>query len=211
MEPTPADRYDELLQRIGATLETGRARAIQAVHAHNLETYWRVGRQIVEFEQGGKARAEYGAGLIPRLAKDLALRHGRGFSLSNVKAMRKFYLAYPKGQTPSGLLSWSHVVELLKIDDPLERGFYEKQMALERWGVREARSHANHGRPHSTPGTRRSRARKTRPSGSSESRRTGGRSGIPCPIWPLNRLALTRPDLRAGRDDFLPESVVSPQ
>lgn len=108
MELTPANDYDELVQQIGTTLETGRARAIQAVYTHNLETYWRVGRHIVEFERGGQARADYGAGLMPRLARDLTLRHGRGFSLSNVKAMRQFYLAYPKSQTPSGLLSWSH-------------------------------------------------------------------------------------------------------
>lgn len=145
MELTPADQYDELLRRIGSTLETGRAQAIQAIHAHNLETYWRVGRHIVEFEQGGKAKAEYGASLISRLAKDLSLQHGRGFSRSNVFNMRQFYLAYPKVQTPSGLLSWSHVVELLKIDDPLERGFYEKQMTLERWGVRELKRQKESG------------------------------------------------------------------
>ncbi len=57
MELTPANTYDELLRQIGTTLETGRAQAIQAVYAHNLETYWRVGRHIVEFEQGGKAKA----------------------------------------------------------------------------------------------------------------------------------------------------------
>jgi hypothetical protein len=102
-----------------------------------METYWQVGQQIVEFEQGGQAKAEYGAGLISRLAKDLTLRHGRGFSRSNLKGMRQFYLAYPKSQTLSGFLSWSHVLELLKIDDPLERGFYEQQMLVENWSVRE--------------------------------------------------------------------------
>ncbi|APW58606.1 PDDEXK nuclease domain-containing protein [Paludisphaera borealis] len=145
MELTPANLYDELLQLIGTTLETGRKQAIQAVYAHNLETYWRIGRHVVEFEQGGKAKADYGAGLILRLAKNLSLRHGRGFSLSNVKAMRQFYVAYPKSQTPSGLLSWSHVVELLKMDDPLERAFYEKQMVLERWGVRELKRQRESG------------------------------------------------------------------
>lgn len=137
--------YDRLLSQIGSTLTQGRGRAIQAVNVHLMETYWRVGQHIVEFEQGGHAKAEYGAGLIPRLAKDLTFQHGKGFSRSNIKAMRQFYLAYPKSQTLSGFLSWSHIIELLKIDDPLERGFYEKQMVAENWSVRELKRQKNSG------------------------------------------------------------------
>lgn len=137
--------YDRLLSQIGLTLTQGRGRAIQAVNVHLMETYWRVGQHIVEFEQGGHAKAEYGAGLIPRLAKDLTFQHGKGFSRSNIKAMRQFYLAYPKSQTLSGFLSWSHIIELLKIDDPLERGFYEKQMVAENWSVRELKRQKNSG------------------------------------------------------------------
>jgi hypothetical protein len=101
--------------------------AVQAVNVHITQTYWQVGRHIVEFEQGGKARAEYGKALINRLAADLGLRHGKGFSRSNLIRIRQFFLAYPKGAPASHLLSWSHWVELLKLDDPLERGFYEQQ------------------------------------------------------------------------------------
>ena len=137
MELTPATQYDCLLQQISATLTTGRTQAIRAASVHLIETYWRIGQHVVEFEQGGQAKAAYGAGLIRRLAKDLTLHHGKGCDRSNLIRMRQFYLAYPKGATPSHLLSWSHVVELLKIDDPLERGFYEKQMLAERWSVRE--------------------------------------------------------------------------
>ena len=137
--------YDQLLSKIGAAIAKGRGRAIQAVNAQLLETYWQVGQFIVEFEQGGQARAEYGARLIPRLSSDLTLRHGNGFSRSNLKSMRQFYLAYPKSQTLSGLLSWSHVVELLKIDDPLERSFYEKQMVAENWSVRELKRQKDSG------------------------------------------------------------------
>jgi hypothetical protein len=132
MDITTIPDYDGLLQRIVAVYDAGRVRAVQAVNVQLLETYWHVGRHIVEFEQGGQARAEYGASLISRLAKDLRIRQGKGFDRSNLIRMRQFYLAYPKGATPSHLLSWSHVVELLKIDDPLERGFYEKQMLAER-------------------------------------------------------------------------------
>ena len=137
MELIPTANYDQLLHVISATLRTGQSHAVRAANAHLVETYWRIGQHIVEFEQGGQSKAEYGAGLMTRLAQDLRHRHGKGFSRSNVFFMRQFYVAYQKVQTLSGLLSWSHVVELLKIDDPLERGFYEKQMIAENWSVRE--------------------------------------------------------------------------
>ena len=74
-------------------------------------------------------RADYGKALIANLVRDLGLRHGKGFSRANVIYMRLFYQRYPDGaisQTLSDLLSWSHIVEPLKIEDPLERGFYEQ-------------------------------------------------------------------------------------
>jgi predicted nuclease of restriction endonuclease-like (RecB) superfamily len=129
--------YQHLLQKISEVYSSGQIRATQAVNAHITETYWQVGRDIVEFEQGGSTRAEYGKRLVATLASDLTLRHGRGFSRSNVMMMRAFYLAFPKVQTLSGQLSWSHYVELLSIDDGLERGFYEKQAIAEKWSVKE--------------------------------------------------------------------------
>ncbi|HEY5463043.1 MAG TPA: PDDEXK nuclease domain-containing protein [Hanamia sp.] len=133
----PQPEYQQLLGKISATYTTGQIKATQTVNTQLLETYWQIGRHIVEFEQGGNIRAEYGKALISNLAKDLSLLHGKGFSASNVKRFRQFYLAYPIGATVSHQLSWSHVIEFLKIDDPLERGFYEKQTQLEKWNVRE--------------------------------------------------------------------------
>ena len=129
--------YLALLQNISDTYTQGRIRAVQAVNSHITQTYWQVGRQIVEFEQGGKARAEYGKALINKLASDLTLRHGKGFSRSNLVYMRLLYQRYPISQKPSHLLSWSHYVELLKMDDPLERSFYEQQAISEKWSVPE--------------------------------------------------------------------------
>ncbi len=129
--------YRNLLEQISDTYTQGRTRAMQAVNAHITETNWQVGRYIIEFEQGGKVRADYGTALLASLSKDLTLRHGKGFSRSNLIRIRQFYLAYPIGATASHQLSWSHIVELLKIDDPLERGFYEQQTIRERWSVRE--------------------------------------------------------------------------
>jgi predicted nuclease of restriction endonuclease-like (RecB) superfamily len=135
--------YQELLNRITEVYTTGQVRAHQAVNVCMTETYWQIGYDIVEFEQGGKVRAAYGKGLLTSLSRDLTLRHGRGFSRSTVIRIRQFYLAYPKGATMSHLLSWSHVVELLKIDDPLERSFYEQQAIREKWAVRELQRQKN--------------------------------------------------------------------
>jgi predicted nuclease of restriction endonuclease-like (RecB) superfamily len=132
--------YQQLLGQIAHDYQQGQVRAVQAVNTQLIETYWQVGQRIVEFEQNGKERAAYGAALINQLASDLTLRFGKGFSRSNLIRIRQFYLAYPdfqKGATASHLLTWSHIVELLKIDDPLERSFYEQQSIKERWTVRE--------------------------------------------------------------------------
>lgn len=136
-ELTTDTSYQSLLRKISEDYATGQARAAQAVNVHITETYWQIGRDIVEFEQQGSARAVYGKGLLDRLSRDLTLRHGKGFSRSNVVRIRQFYLAYPKGAKASHLLSWSHYVELLKLDDELERGFYEQQSVREKWSVPE--------------------------------------------------------------------------
>ena len=133
----PEPDYQLLIVKISDIYVSGQVRATQAVNIQLLETYWQIGQHIVEFEQGGNTKAAYGKALISTLAKDLSLLHGKGFSTSNVKRFRQFYLAYPIGATVSHQLSWSHVVEFLKIDDPLERNFYEKQTQLENWKVRE--------------------------------------------------------------------------
>ena len=137
MELTDNAQYSQLLAKIDATASRGKAQAMQAVNRELLTTYWQIGQHIVEFEQAGQVRADYGKALLEQLARDLSLRHGRGFSRSNLIRIRQFYLCYQKGATLSHQLSWSHFVELLKIDDPLERGFYEKQAIAERWSVRE--------------------------------------------------------------------------
>lgn len=131
------NEYNKLVSLISETYLKGREVAVYAVNRQIIETYWKVGEHIIEFEQNGKQRAKYGSKLLQQLTQDLALLHGKGFSLSNLKRMRQFYLEYPKGATLSHLLSWSHYVELLKIEDSLERSFYEKQALSENWSIRE--------------------------------------------------------------------------
>jgi hypothetical protein len=131
------DNYKRLLNQISNIYLQGQKKASIAVNTNLVNTYWHIEQYIVEFEQEGSAKAEYGKGLLQDLSKDLALTHGKGFSLSNVKRMRQFYLVYPIGAELPHQLSWTHLVELLKIDDPLERSFYQNQILIERWSTTE--------------------------------------------------------------------------
>ena len=98
--------YQQLIQRISETYADGQQKAVQAVNTHLLETYWQIGQYIVEFEQGGEIKAEYGKALLENLSKDLGSLHGKGFSRSNLVYMRLFYLKYPISEKPSHQLSW---------------------------------------------------------------------------------------------------------
>lgn len=139
--------YVALKHEIGLLLEKGRLQAGRAINTILLQTYWQIGHHIVEFEQKGKAKAEYGSELLDRLSKDLTLEYGKGFSRSNLTYIRKFYLTFPKSQTVSDQfeisetlshkLSWSHYFEILKADNDMEISFYIKQCEKESWSVRE--------------------------------------------------------------------------
>ena len=129
--------YDNLIRNIGTILEQGRRQAYNVINQILTKTYWEIGRQIVEFEQEGKEKAEYGSALLDTLSRDLKQKYGKGFGRRNVLDMRRFYIAYPNWQTVSAELSWSHYVELLGIEDGLERSFYEKQCIQEKWSIRE--------------------------------------------------------------------------
>jgi len=135
----PEKQYTDLISRIGHTFQKSKQRAVQTIHNEMLLSYWEIGKHIVEFEQKGKQKADYGDELIKKLSKDLKVRYGKGFSRSNLIYMRLFYIKYEKGVTVSHLLTWSHYYELIKIEDDLERSFYEKQIINENWSVRELR------------------------------------------------------------------------
>ncbi len=138
----PSDRtcnINNLAENIAHLVADARGRALQTVNTALIETYWQVGRYIVEFEQQGSAKAKYGDNLLTSLAKLLRTKLGKGFSRPSLYNMRRFYLMYPKIQTVSGKLSWSHICELITIDDDLERSFYEKECIAEHWNVRSLR------------------------------------------------------------------------
>lgn len=137
MEIVNSNKYHELVELISETYTKGRNNAAIAVNQYLVDTYWNIGQYIVEFEQEGNLRAEYGKGLLQKLSKDLSLTLGKGFSLSNLIRMRQFYSAYPIYAELPHKLSWTHWVELLKIDNDLERSFYLNQSINERWSTTE--------------------------------------------------------------------------
>lgn len=97
--------YPSLVTDIGSLLEQSRGAVVRAANCFMTATYWEIGRRIVEFEQGGQKRAEYGDELLIRLAEDLTEKHGRGFGWRNLASMKLFYLSYSKIlQTPSAKL-----------------------------------------------------------------------------------------------------------
>ncbi len=121
-----------LADRIVQVIEESKQALAISINETMKTTYWKIGRHIVEFEQHGNARAKYGTALLSNLAKLLRARVGRGYSHPNLNNMRNFYLMYPICQT-SEKLTWSHICELVTIDDELEREFYEKECISEGW------------------------------------------------------------------------------
>lgn len=126
-----------LVQSIVDQIEQGRKGSYLAVNQAMIETYWNIGRLIVEEEQKGASKATYGAQLMEALSKRLTTALGKGFSLTNLFNMRSFYRAYPIFQTVSGKLSWSHYCELISIEDAHKRAFYEQESLQSNWSVRE--------------------------------------------------------------------------
>ena len=129
--------YQQLIIQIGSLLQSGRQQAAQAVNTILVKTYWLIGQHIVEFEQKGNEKAEYGTQLFERLTKDLTQAYGKGFGRSNLFQIRLFYIKFPIVQTLSGQLTWSHYTEILKANNDLELSFYCKQSEHEHWSVRE--------------------------------------------------------------------------
>jgi predicted nuclease of restriction endonuclease-like (RecB) superfamily len=158
--------YSNLIADLASIIEQGRKLAVRYVNTALVTAYWLIGRRIVEFEQKGKERAEYGKRLLEKLSNDLTKKFGRGFSSDNLEAMRNFYLTYKKeiSETVSRkleaqksdtmsrdlptssaiqhyskrfVLSWSHYRLLMRLDEPFKREFYEAECIRGNWSVRQ--------------------------------------------------------------------------
>jgi predicted nuclease of restriction endonuclease-like (RecB) superfamily len=127
----------EMIAQIRDIMNNARKNIATHVNNEQLITYWNIGRVIVEHEQDNEKRAEYGKATLKQISRQLTKEFGRGFSVSNLQFMRRFYQTYQIQQTLSGKLSWSHYCELLIISDPDRRSFYEKECERSGWSVRE--------------------------------------------------------------------------
>jgi len=129
----------ELTKSIQLLVEERKKQISRNVNNEILLTYWEIGRLIVNKETKNNIDQKSSRALILDLSKVLSIQIGKGYNRSNLTYMRLFYIKYPNGVTLSHQQSWSHYIEFLKIEDALERGFYEKQSTLEKWSVRELR------------------------------------------------------------------------
>lgn len=129
----------ELFSKIADLLHAARQHVVRTVNQTMVYTYYEIGRMIVEDEQQGKERAEYGKQILEDLAQRLTLAFGKGFSAVNLRQMRAFYLTYAIQQKSSAefKLSWSHYLKLMRIANPDERSFYEIECAAGNWSLKE--------------------------------------------------------------------------
>lgn len=145
---SPDAGYDVILNDISAVIDAARKSAARSVNSIMTAAYWLIGRRIVEYEQKGEKRAEYGEEVIEKLSADLSRRFGRGFSVRNVWQMRSFHLGWQIPQTASAeyslakvassfLLPWSAYVRLLTIKNEQARKFYETEALRGGWSVRQ--------------------------------------------------------------------------
>lgn len=127
----------QMIEEIKDVIINSRNKIAYEVNNAMLLAYWNVGRIIVENEQNGNIKAEYGKQIMKELSRELRKILGTGFSVSNLQYMRRFYLKYQKQQILSVKLSWSHYCELLSIENDDARNFYEKECVNSNWSVRK--------------------------------------------------------------------------
>lgn len=128
-------------------LQNARNSIYQTINTTMTQTYWEIGRRIVEEEQGGAIRAEYGKGLIKYLSLELTIEFGKGFSVDNLENMRKFYIAFSNSERASRnfTLSYSHYIFLSRMTNENERNFYEIESTQNNWTLKEVKRQFDSG------------------------------------------------------------------
>ena len=142
--PTPQNNPEEhLFVQIKQMLDNARRQIARTVNSITVEAYWQVGRYIVEYEQQGNVKAEYGKGVIDRLSRRLKAEYGGGFSTTNIRYMRQFYLFYPIRHTVCDELSWSHYRHLIRVENKTARDYYLSECVACNWSVRQLQRQIN--------------------------------------------------------------------
>lgn len=126
----------QLFAQISDIIEQSRLAVKQAVNTAMVQSYWHIGRLIVEFEQNGNARAEYGKAQLQNLSVQLPQTFGKGFDVSNLRRMRLFYLAFPKQDAVRLELSWTHYRALLRLENADARLWYMNEAISQNWSAR---------------------------------------------------------------------------
>ncbi|MBE9469242.1 MAG: DUF1016 family protein [Bacteroidetes bacterium] len=138
------EKYSKsLIDSIKTIVLESRKKIVRTVNYQLIETYWNIGREIVDNERSKGIDSKSARQQILQLSKELTQELGKGFSRSNLFNMRKLYLTYTNVQTLSGQLSWSHICELLTIEDENKRAFYEKESSNSNWSFRELKRQIN--------------------------------------------------------------------
>lgn len=131
-DQAPAD----LLEALRGLIVQARQQVLRQVDVVQVQTCWQIGRHIVEFEQGGQARAAYGKRLLPQLGQALMREFGKGFDASNLRYMRLFYQAFPKCDALRHELSWTHYRVLTRVEGDEARQWYMREAAVQNWSSR---------------------------------------------------------------------------
>lgn len=140
---SPIIEDNQLFSQIKQVLDEARRQVARTVNTTIVNAYWQVGKYIVEFEQQGKGRAEYGKGVIKKLSVRLMKEYGSGFTVTNLKVMRQLYLCYPKGHAVRDQLSWTHWRALLTVQNEIIRNYYLQECIAGHWSTRQLERQIN--------------------------------------------------------------------
>lgn len=135
--------HGELINEIKAIVNSAKKEIYNHINNELLATYWKIGERIALKESKNKIENQSNRSLIIDISRELTLEFGKGYNRSNLTYMKLFYEKFKIGVTVSHQLNWSQYIELLKIDNNLERSFYEKQAIIDKWSVRELRRQRN--------------------------------------------------------------------
>lgn len=133
---TPIASTQKLYNNIKQVIEESRSKAYRAANIAMVQAYWYIGKLIVEEEQNGKQRADYGKTLLKELSQQLSTDYGKGFDESNLRHMRNFYIINPKQDALRPELSWTHYRLLLKVESPEAKTFYIQETIQGNWSTR---------------------------------------------------------------------------
>ena len=136
------ENINPIFEEIRDLINNSRNRVYSTVNTEMLNLYWNIGKIIMEIQQGNE-RASYGDSVLNKLSQKLTAEFGKGFSKRNLERMRKFYICFPIATTVSTQLSWSHYLELIKIEEEPKRNFYVQEAINSRWSVRELQRQKN--------------------------------------------------------------------